>query len=922
MNLTGRLSIAAMVTGVIVFAVLLAVGLVVKKTVHDTILTRLEYDLPDGADDPDYQQCYHSTSGNFANEYYLWNLTNRDEVIQGGTPNYNLTGPFVYTEWYCNYNFTKDDSTGFLRYKQLLQGYRFIADESALDESVLITNINPAYMGVIQQAGDEATLLAVMSGAAVKTIIETFQNQSTVTLIELNSVSQVLPAMNAQILFGMGQAAIAPSVAPTIAGLAVSPYFVTAEQFFGINFQFPVGSVQVLGFYNYTVNTIPSFNAFDINATSLDTIYSVWQNPVQIIAFAQTLNTTIASTYYITVAQAGALLNYLNTYLLYPATYASLGVPEQVLEGFYAQWANASTLTPTQQVINGTLWEIGYPTPSGISAQDVALLFDVTSNCSLVTSVGVQTWMALLADLATAAPPTCAGVTPYTFTPTQFAAVLTWFGNYAFVTAGPLVLEQAGVTNWDDFAYAQWGNLALGVTLGDTATIPFAPELAALNVKTLASFNPSLNLISNPSACVHYDPESAKSLLTGPNGLFNSSCLVNFLTWVSTGDMTAVYAAYPEMNNDFWKPYCLAAYFAYYISFQAVKPTVQAKFIDQNKGMFITRTANEWLFTAEDEFLTYLGQDNDTSLVGNTTTTQEEADQKNFTYYRVYTGHNDLHWSLMPYNEGVVLPFWNGTVNITGYNGTQFLPYDAINDAEPGGYPLILFHHLINRTIPFTKVGKDKWDGVNVVYLTMDPSAVASAAANPVNYLYYSEYQGLINKTSNPPYLPVYLSQADMLGCETAVTENITFSDDIWLPSYDPTDKFSRHRLSLFVLVEPLLGSTVWGNLPIQVNFKVTQGDTSIFYPNVNSHFAPIYWNAIGDIATSSDLNEIKNVLYVGIVAWKALVGVGVGFGVICFVAGVIGFHHHKKHENELKDSSENSMANLKTSSSVSAFSN
>lgn len=918
MNLTGRLSIAAMVTGVIVFAVLLAVGLVVKKTVHDTILNRLEYDLPDGADNPEYQQCYHSESGIFANEYYLWNLTNLDQVLQGGVPDYNLTGPYVYTEWYCNYNFTKDDSTGFLRYKQLLQGYRFIADQSALDESVLITNVNPGYMGVIQQAGDEASLLAAMSGAAVETIIHTFQNASTVQLIELNSVSQVLPAMNAKILFGMGQSGAALAVAPTIAGYAGGG--ATAEIFFGINFQFSVGPQSVLGFYNYTVTSIPSFTAFDINTTSLDTIYSVWQSSTQIVAFAQTADTTIASTYYITVAQADALLNYLNTYLLIPATYPSLGLSGQVLAGFYAQWANASTL-PGQQVINGTLWEIGYPTASGISAQDVAALFDVTSNCSLVTSVGVQTWMELLVS-TTPQPPTCTGVTPYTFTPTQFVAVLNWFAQYAVVTAGPIVLQQAGVTNWDDFAYAQWGNLALGVTLGDTPTLPFAPELAALNVRTLASFNPALNAISNPSACVHYDPESAKSLLIGPYGLFNSSCLINFLTWVNTGNMTAVYSTYPELNNDFWKPYCLAAYFAYFISFQAVKPTVQAKFIDQGKGMFVTRTANEWLFTAEDELLTYLGQDNDTSLVGNTTTTQEEADQRNFTYFRVYTGHNDLHWSLMPYNEGVVLPFWNGTVNITGYNGTQFLPYNAIDDANPGGYPLVLFHHLINRTIPFVKVGSDKWDGVNVVYLTMDPLAIASSANNPVNTLYYSLYSGLINKTSNPPYLPVYLSRADMLDCETAVTENITFHDDIWLPSYDPTDTKSRHRLALFVLVEPLLGSTVWGNLPIQVNFKVTQGDTSIFYPNVNSHFAPIYWNAIGDIATSSDLNEIKNVLYVGIVAWKALVGVGVGFGVICFVAGVIGFHHHKKHENELKDSSENSMANLKTSSSVSAFSN
>lgn len=900
------LSIAGMVTGVVVLGVLLGVGLYAKKTVHDTIMTRLEYELPDGAGDSEFQQCYHSTSGNFANEYYLWNLTNLPQVLLGAKPAYNLTGPYVYTQWYCNYNFTLDYSTGFLRYKQLLQGYRFVREQSVTDDSVLVTNVNPGYMGVIQAAGDETSLLQAMSGNAVQKIIQGFQDPTTVQVIRLNSVYKVLSDMNSKILFLM---AVTAQVGSAIAGLGTS-----SAVFFGINYSFTVSAVNVQGWYNYTVSATPDADT-NINATSLASIFQVWQNGTRLAEFATLTSAQVAAQYYVTSAQATTLLAYLNSYLLLPVTFPALTIPAQVLSNFYSQWANGSLGLTLQSG-----WEIGYPTPSGISGQDVALLFNTSSDCSLTSAVGIQKWMQQLQN--TTGVPTCTGGVAYTLTSPQFAAVLNWYAQYATTVTGPILLQQAGVTNWNDFAYAQWGGLVLGQTLGNTPTTPFAPELAAFDIRTISGYGFLPETLSK--TCVYYsDWTQAKSLLVGPYGLTNSSNLIPFLQAVVAGDTSKIYDNYPEFGGDIWKPRCLAAYLAYFIAFRAVQPDLYTKFISQGKGMFVTRSVNEWFFNAKDEFLQYIGQNNDTALVGNTTLTRAQADQKNFTYYRVYTGDNDLHWSLMPYNEGVQLPFWNGNFTITGYNGTQFMPYNAIEDENPGGHPLVLFHRLINRTIPFINQGKDKWDGVNVAYLTMDPSAVASAAVNPVNELYYSVYSGLINKTSNPPYLPVYLSRADQIGCEAAVTQNQTLTDSIF-PGYDPEDKFSRHRLALFLLVEPLLGSTIWGNLPIQMNLKVTQSKTSLFYPNVTSHFAPIYWNAIGDIAGKKDLDTIKNVLYAGIIAWKALVGVGVGFGVICAVAGGIGFHHHKKHKNELKESSENSMANLKTSSSnsVSAFTN
>jgi len=400
-----------------------------------------------------------------------------------------------------------------------------------------------------------------------------------------------------------------------------------------------------------------------------------------------------------------------------------------------------------------------------------------------------------------------------------------------------------------------------------------------------------------PADCVDFRWDQAKELLNGSSlPLFNTTNFVTFLTLAQQGldGLEELNTLWPiTWANGIYQPFCFAAWVGYYLSVKAVRPQLQ-QFVDEEKGLFVTRTANEWLMTANDELLEFLGEESDVSLVGNTTTTRDQANQLNKTYVRVYTGHNDLHWSLMPYNEGVELPYWNGDVQITGYNGSQFLPFNALSDANPGGYPLLLWNHLINRTIQFVNNGKSTWEGANVLYLTMAPDAILSETENPVNSQYYATYSGIINKTSTPPYIPAFLSRADMIGVEDAVSANQTLIDDIF-PGYDPTDKFSLHRLALFVLAEPEIGTSLWGNLPIQLNFKV--GPTDIFYPNIQPHFAPIYWFAIGDQANQDDLNEIKNVLYKGEKDWKILVGVGVGVGVLFILGGAIGFYTYKKHE-------------------------
>lgn len=86
--------IIVLALGVVIVAILCGLGGYAKQAVHDGVTSRLEYELPKGYEkDPNFEQCYKSiTTPAFDEEYYLWDMTNLPEVLNGAKPNFNLVG--------------------------------------------------------------------------------------------------------------------------------------------------------------------------------------------------------------------------------------------------------------------------------------------------------------------------------------------------------------------------------------------------------------------------------------------------------------------------------------------------------------------------------------------------------------------------------------------------------------------------------------------------------------------------------------------------------------------------------------------------------------------------------------------------------------------------------------------------------------
>ncbi|MFX1446486.1 MAG: hypothetical protein ACFFHV_24095, partial [Promethearchaeota archaeon] len=112
--------------------------------------------------------------------FYLWNLTNPNEYLEGDKPNYEEIGPFVFREFNYKYDVEFSDNKEEVTFKKY-SNYVQVGGKKVTE--VNITNINPGYLGARETAGGTDTDFIKLSFPMTLSIVkDTFVEEYLATL--------------------------------------------------------------------------------------------------------------------------------------------------------------------------------------------------------------------------------------------------------------------------------------------------------------------------------------------------------------------------------------------------------------------------------------------------------------------------------------------------------------------------------------------------------------------------------------------------------------------------------------------------------------------------------------------------------------------------------------------------------------------
>jgi hypothetical protein len=143
--------------------------------------------------------------------YYLWNLTNPDEIINAtrlnGTtpkPSYKLVGPFTYRRYAKKVNVSfvaGGNEVDFAHYIYYIFDSSLSTGDPS-DASLRVTNLNSAYLGVLAQVGSEQNLVTALVGPSLLQLFEVISQPFGLVVAEVTT-SQVLPLVRSVVLDGI-----------------------------------------------------------------------------------------------------------------------------------------------------------------------------------------------------------------------------------------------------------------------------------------------------------------------------------------------------------------------------------------------------------------------------------------------------------------------------------------------------------------------------------------------------------------------------------------------------------------------------------------------------------------------------------------------------------------------------------------------
>ncbi|MFX1399508.1 MAG: hypothetical protein ACFFAS_20980 [Promethearchaeota archaeon] len=267
---------------------------------------------------------------------------------------------------------------------------------------------------------------------------------------------------------------------------------------------------------------------------------------------------------------------------------------------------------------------------------------------------------------------------------------------------------------------------------------------------------------------------------------------------------------------------------------------------DWNSWFITTRTAEEWLFTANDtaayEYYKYYGEDTNQAIIGifDNIHNEAEADLADVDHFTINTGKEDISevGQVVEYKGKDTINIWAGPIEITGTLGTQFAPGVTEGDT------LEVFNVDLMRVVELEYEEDTEIYDIDLLQFKLAEDTWAP------NSLYFMDTTGLVNLAPVEKYqqVPVRVSNPHFLGTALSVQQGVI--------GMRPNDDFHE----TYVNVEPITGIVMDAAMRAQINFEVEPNE--LFLPNISNTVMPILWMEFrGEIP--KDLAEIfKDELY------------------------------------------------------------
>ena len=253
----------------------------------------------------------------------------------------------------------------------------------------------------------------------------------------------------------------------------------------------------------------------------------------------------------------------------------------------------------------------------------------------------------------------------------QLAALLASFlPSFQSAYVNNAMCNAFGLPAIEFLAYEQWARLTITSGVPLSTLFPQHPLFAGIDVPfefpLAASISPGENWMTGARAAMLLNG----TLRGGPDaGLLSTNGLVDFLTDAVPPHAGVLGAKYNLDGHQ------VVDMFVYGLrTLESYGKAYAAELVNDNAGMFITKTVDQWLFDCHDALLAVVQPNGTCALITNTTSLEWAA--TNTPPDTITTGYGDLSATLQytKYQTQATVAWNNYNAPVFGSDGTQFPP--------------------------------------------------------------------------------------------------------------------------------------------------------------------------------------------------------------------------------------------------------